>query len=84
MQEETKTWHTWAAFLHRSGMANIFAVLLVNLGYLRILIAQVFYICQPLVVPFIDEEKLSMLIRLFEDDNEAHRFARILTEEQIS
>lgn len=77
MQTLRDRWSDWAEQLRRLGLQGIAAWALYAAAPLRLLGAQALYFSQP----FFEDDRVSSLTRLLEDDHEAHAFASFLQEE---
>ena len=80
MQLDRSLWPGWARLLQRWGVQNIASFFLEAAGPLNILAAQVIYLGQPFLKQAVSSDHLQALAALFEDQDEARRFAALLRE----
>jgi hypothetical protein len=81
MQKERSFWPEWARFLHQFGLTDFAAALLESAGPLNFFVAQAVYAGRPLFGGLIQEDRLTALASLFEDQAEVRSFAAFLREE---
>jgi hypothetical protein len=74
-------WPSWAAFLRRYRLENIAAWLLESSGPMAIIGAQLIYMGEPLLQPFVRNEQMEALAILLEDHDEGQAFLAYLHEE---
>jgi len=74
-------WLSWAAFLRRYRLENIATWLLESSGPWTIICAQLIYMGQPLLQPFVSNDRMEALAILLEDRDEGRAFIACLYEE---
>ncbi len=72
---------SWAAFLRRYRLENIAAWLLESSGPWALIFAQLIYMGQPLLQPFVSNDRMEALAILLEDREEGRAFIACLYEE---
>ena len=78
MPIERSFWMGWAHFLQRWGLDDFAALLLESLGPLKILVAQLVYVGQPLL----GNNSWQAAAHLLEDEEESMTFAAFLRQER--
>jgi hypothetical protein len=74
-------WPSWAAFLRCYRLENIAAWLIESSGPWALICAQLVYIGQPLLQPFVSNDRMEALAVLLEDRDEGQAFIACLYEE---
>lgn len=74
-------WPSWVATLRRYRLENIVAWLLEASGPWAIIGAQMIYIGEPLLQPFVETDQMEALANLLEDRDEGRAFLKYLQEE---
>jgi hypothetical protein len=74
-------WQYWAERLHTWGMSGIAAAFLEAAGPMRVLMAQVAYAIGPVFAAWFSPGTYQALVSLFEEDQQAEAFIRILRED---
>ena len=82
MDNKLQLWQEWARKLNQWGLAGPAVALLQAAGPLRILAAQVTYLGQPFMDPFLKRDMLNVLANTLESDSEAHSFIAYLRQEE--
>jgi hypothetical protein len=80
MDAQQHIWRIWAQNLHRWGLEEIAAAFLEAAGPLNLILAQGFYLAQPMLAPFTSSEQLEALAGVLEDTEETHLFVAFLRE----
>jgi len=78
VEQNPHIWQTWAETLHRWGLRNLAATFLEALGPLNLLGAQVVYIGQPFLNPFLPAGHLDALADVLENPRATKAFIAIL------
>jgi hypothetical protein len=81
--QEAKFWYSWSDSLQRWGFQDIACFLLSSSGPLKLFLAQLALVVQPLFLSNISKDEFSALIELLEDSQECHRFVCFLSEEGL-
>jgi len=76
--DDRQIWQIWAEHLHRWGVDQLVATFLEAAGPLALLGAQIVYLGQPLLNPFVPESHIEALARILEEPGEAQAFIDFL------
>lgn len=82
MDTQHQIWQYWAERLHHWGVGDIAATLLEATGPLRVFAAQLAYLGQPVLQPWLAPGTFQALVGLFENDQQAESFLSILREDR--
>ncbi len=80
MSENQQSWMDWARMLQRWGIKGGVAAVLENAGSLSVLLAQVIYLCQPLLSGAVSQGTVSAFTRVLENPEVRHEFITFLRE----
>jgi len=80
MNVDRNIWRSWAAILHRWGIADLAATFLDAAGPLNLLSAQIIYLSQPILSAAFQSASLSVLAEMLETPGETRAFANYLRE----
>jgi hypothetical protein len=75
---DRRIWQNWAEHLHRWGMINLAAAFLEAAGPLTLLGAQIIYLGQPMISPFVPEDHFEALTKILEEPGETRAFIDFL------
>ena len=78
MEQTPHIWHTWEETLNRWGLKGFIATFLEALGPLNVLGAQLVYVGQPFLTPFLPEGHLDALADLLENPQKTQAFVSVL------
>ena len=78
MKQDSQIWQTWAETLNHWGVKDLTAAILEALGPLNLLGAQLVYVGQPFLDPFLPEGYLNELTDLLENPRETQAFIAVL------
>lgn len=81
MQADRTNWSAWVRFLDRWGLGETFAALLESTGPLKLLIAQLVYLGQPLFSAG-SPQKWQAFAGLLENEAESRSFAAFIRKEE--
>ncbi len=81
--QEAKFWYSWSDSLQRWGFQETACFILNTSGPLRLFLAQLAIIVQPLLISRISKDEFSAIIELLEDSQECNRFVRFLSKEGL-
>ena len=78
MEQISQIWQTWINTLNRWGLKNLAATILEALGPLNLFGAQLIYLGQPVLSPFLPEDHLAALANLLENPQATQTFVSVL------
>ena len=84
MEQNQHIWQSWIETLNRWGVKGLTATFLEALGPFRLFGAQLVYIGQPFLTPFLPEGHLDALADLLENPQEAKAFVSVLRQPDTS
>jgi hypothetical protein len=84
MSENQQNWMDWARILHRWGLKDGMASLLEITGSLGVLLAQIVYLCQPMLSGALSSSSLLAFARVLENPDDRRDFITFLRETPTS
>jgi hypothetical protein len=84
MSENQSAWISWSRAFHRWGISEGVASVLEGSGSLSMLVAQLLYLCQPLLHGVISARSLQAFAQILEDPAEKRAFVTLLREAPFS